>query len=192
MEAFRRGPMHGSPGIGQSAGGQLTEPAIENGLEYFSRTQFNDGHWSLHSLPEGIAADQATLGSLHADTAATGLALLTYLGAGYTHEDEKYRDMVRRGLEWLVKHQGADGDLAYHGSDPAYNPKDDPTRHYSQGIAAIALCEAYGMTQDRELREAAKRRSISSSSRKTRAAAAGATSHKTAATRRSPAGSLWP
>ncbi len=30
-------------------------------------------------------------------TAATGLALLTFLGAGYTHHEGKYRDQVYRG-----------------------------------------------------------------------------------------------
>ncbi len=157
LAPFRRGAVHGGLVVGDSSGGQLTEPAIENGLEFFSHTQFNDGHWSLHRLPDGVAADPASLGTLHADTAATGLALLTYLGAGYTHQDEKYRDVVRRGVEWLVKHQQADGDLSYHGSDPTYDPKNDPTHFYSQGIATIALCEAYGMTQDRELREPAQK-----------------------------------
>ncbi|MGO9114022.1 MAG: hypothetical protein ACLP9L_32805 [Thermoguttaceae bacterium] len=149
MEPFRRGAVHGGLIIGDSSGGQLTEPAIENGLEYFSHTQFNDGHWSLHDLPAGHTADSAALGELHADTAATGLALLTYLGAGYTHQDDKYRDVVRRGAEWLVKHQQPDGNLSYQGSDP--------THFYSQGIATMALCEAYGMTQDRELREPAQK-----------------------------------
>ncbi len=149
MEPFRRGAMHGGLILGDSVGGQLTEPAIENGLEYFSRTQFNDGHWSLHELPEGVVADPASLGALHADTAATGLALLAYLGAGYNHQDEKYRDVVRRGVEWLVKHQQPNGSLSYQGSDP--------THYYSHGIATIALCEAYGMTQDRELREPAQK-----------------------------------
>ncbi len=94
---------------------------------------------------------------MHADTAATGLTVLAYLGAEYTHQDEKYRDVVRRGLEWLVKHQQADGNLSYHGSDPTYEPKNDPTVYYSQGIATMALCEAYGKTQDRELREPAQK-----------------------------------
>ena len=55
-----------------------------------------------------------------ADSAATGLALLTYMAAGYTNQDEKYRDTVRRGLDWLVKHQSADGNLSYRGSDPTH------------------------------------------------------------------------
>jgi hypothetical protein len=156
MTPFRRGAVRGGLTLGDSAGGQLTEPAIENGLVYFSHSQFNDGHWSLHESP-GSTADPATMGSLHADTAATGLALLTYLGAGYTHHDEKYRDVVRRGVEWLLKHQKDDGDLAYHGSDPSYDPNTDPTNFYSHGIAAMALCEAYGMTRDRELRGPAQK-----------------------------------
>jgi hypothetical protein len=149
MEPFRRGAVHGGPSIGDSPGGQLTEPAIENGLEYFSHTQFNDGHWSLHEVPGGLATGPAALGELRADTAATGLALLSYLGAGYTHQDENYRDVVRRGIEWLVKHQQPDGNLSFQGSDA--------THFYSQGIAAMALCEAYGMTQDRDLREPAQK-----------------------------------
>jgi hypothetical protein len=157
LAPFRRGTVHGGLALGDSSGVQFTEPAVESGLEYFSHTQFHDGHWSLHELPAGVAADPATLGSLHADTAATGLGLLTYLGAGYTHQEEKYRDVVRRGLEWLVKHQQPDGNLSYHGSDPAYDPVADPTNYYSQGIATMALCEAYGMTQDRELRQAAQK-----------------------------------
>ncbi len=148
LDAFRRGPAGGST-LGDSGDGQLTEPAIEHGLEYFARTQFPDGHWSLHESPPGVSLDATSLGELHADTAATGLALLTYMAAGYTHQDEKYRDTVHRGLDWLMKHQAADGNLSYRGSDA--------THFYSQGIATMALCEAYGMTQDRELRAAAQK-----------------------------------
>ena len=149
LDAFRHGTLHGGPTLGDSDEGQLTEPAIEKGLEYFAHTQFPDGHWSLHETPPGAALDPASLGELHADTAATGLALLSYMAAGYTHEDEKYREAVRRGLDWLVKHQADDGNLSYHGSEP--------TMFYSHGIAAMALCEAYGMTQDRDLRAAAQK-----------------------------------
>jgi hypothetical protein len=147
LDPFRRGPSGGA--LGDSGDGQLTEPAIESGLEYFARTQFPDGHWSLHESPPGVKVDAGSLGELHADTAATGLALLTYMAAGYTHQDAKYRDTVRRGLDWLVKHQAADGNLSFRGSEP--------THLYSQGIATMALCEAYGMTQDRDLHEAAQK-----------------------------------
>jgi hypothetical protein len=127
----------------------FTEPAVERGLDFFVRLQFPDGHWSLDRLPEGVDAEQAALGEMHADSAATGLSLLAYLGAGYTHLDETHRDVVRHGIQWLTRHQKPDGDLFIGGSAA--------THFYSHGIAAMALCEAYGMTQDPELREPAQR-----------------------------------
>ncbi len=144
--------------LGDGSNGQLTEPAIENGLEFFARSQHPDGHWSLHDPPHGIPRDRPTgRQELDADTAATGLALLAYMAAGYTHQDEKYRQTVRRGIDWLVKHQAEDGNLSYHRDDPSYDRRSDPTHFYSHGIAAMALCEAYGMTQDRDLRGPAQK-----------------------------------
>jgi hypothetical protein len=89
------------------------------------------------------------IGQMHSDTAATGLALLSYLGAGYTHLDDKHRAVVRRGLDWLAQHQKPNGDLFTGGAPYAW--------FYSHGIATIALCEGYGMTRDPELREPAQR-----------------------------------
>jgi len=91
----------------------------------------------------------AGLGQMESDTAATGLALLSFLGAGYTHQDEKYRETVQRGIDWLVEQQKDDGDLFTGGTKVSW--------FYSHGIAAIALCEAYGMTGDPALREPARK-----------------------------------
>ena len=130
----------------RAGGGEGTELAVERGLDFFARLQFPDGHWSLHELPPGLKLDDPALGQMQSDTAATGLVLLTYLGGGYTHLDDKHRTVVRKGLEWLIRHQKPDGDLFSGGTKYAW--------FYSHGIAAIALCEAYGMTQDPELRRA--------------------------------------
>ncbi len=46
-----------------------------------------------------------------ADTALTGLALLAYLGAGYTQSDGKYTETVGKGLDFLLLQQKPDGDL---------------------------------------------------------------------------------
>jgi len=137
----------------QGAGGfrptEGTEKAVEMGLDFFARLQFPDGHWSIHNLPEGVELKDPALGQMEADTAATGLALLSYLGAGYTHLDDKHRAVVNRGLDWLVRNQKEDGDLFSGGTKYAWL--------YSHGIGAIALCEGYGMTQDPELREPARK-----------------------------------
>ncbi len=73
----------------------------------------------------------------------TGLALLAMLGAGNTHLDGKYKDNVKRGLEYLLTEQAGDGNLGGHSEKFAFM--------YSHGIATLALSEAYAMTRDRRL-----------------------------------------
>ncbi len=135
-------------------GTQQWEEAVERGIEFLVRHQFPDGHWSLdrspHDSQPGYA--DAAWGEMHGNTAATGLALLALLGAGYTHLDGKYQEPVRRGLQWLMRNQRPDGCL--------FTPATDRTRFaqfYGHGLASIALCEAYGMTGDRQLRGPAQR-----------------------------------
>jgi len=135
-------------------GTQQWEQAVERGIEFLVRHQFPDGHWSLdrspHDAQPGYA--DAAWGEMHGDTAATGLALLALLGAGYTHLDGQYQEPVRRALQWLTQNQQPDGCL--------FAPQTDRTRFaqfYGHGMASIALCEAYGMTGDRQLRGPAQR-----------------------------------
>jgi hypothetical protein len=129
-----------------------TEESIELGLVFLARHQSDDGSWRLNGFGAGpeYQDEEAVLNS---DTAATALALLAFQGAGYNHREFRYRDAVRSAVDWLVRHQKADGDL--------YVPFDDQSSQsvwlYSHSIAALALCEAYGMTQDPELREPAQK-----------------------------------
>ena len=148
MEAYQqRGAGGRQKGLKTGGGSEGTEIAVERGLDFFARMQFPDGHWSLHQLPPGVKLDEPALGQMESDTAATGLVLLTYLGGGYTHLDDKHRVVVRKGVDWLIQHQKPNGDLFSGGSKYTW--------FYSHGIASIALCEAFGMTQDPELRNPA-------------------------------------
>ncbi len=153
-EAFRER----DPGTrGQTArargGSESTERAVEMGLDFLARHQFPDGHWSLDRLPAADRVDSGWgAGQMNADTAGTGLSLLAFLGAGYTHREEKYRTVVRSGLDWLVANQQADGRLFSDATDQTLFG-----RMYGHGIATIAMCEAYGMTKDPDLREPAQR-----------------------------------
>lgn len=135
-------------------GNDATEAAVERGIDYLARYQFPAGNWSLDRFPQGNAADyqHASPGSMNADTAATGLALLALLGAGYTHTEGKQRTVIERGLGWLIANQQRDGRL--------FTPTTDRTRYgqsYGHAIATIALCEAFGMTGDQRLRDPAQR-----------------------------------
>ena len=123
---------------------------VERGLGWLAAAQEDDGRWTLGPYhPKGVGGAVR----LQSDTAATGLALLTFLGAGYDHFDGRHREVVRRGLEWLVSVQKADGDL-FVPADPVSN---SCAWMYSHGIATMALCEAVGMTGDPLLRPAAEK-----------------------------------
>jgi len=125
--------------------GPETELAIERGLAYLAARQGPDGNWSLQGHGEEVL--------VRSDTAATGLALLAFQGAGYTHQQHQYSQTVLRGLKYLLANQRPSGDL--------YRPEDESSNRnawlYSHAIAALALCEAYGMTRDPQLREPAQR-----------------------------------
>ncbi|NQV26940.1 MAG: hypothetical protein HQ518_21530, partial [Rhodopirellula sp.] len=88
-------------------------------------------------------------GTFQTDTAATGLAMLSFLGAGHSHRSGDYQEVVGRGLKWLVDRQKENGDLFVDGAEFVWL--------YSHGMAAISLCEAYGMTKDPALKEPAQK-----------------------------------
>ncbi|MEM9941456.1 MAG: hypothetical protein AAF939_07675 [Planctomycetota bacterium] len=127
-----------------------TEAAINLGLEFLARYQSGDGSWSLTQFD---SEEPLHVNQLDSDTAATGLAVLAFQGAGYNHREFKYARQIGKAIEWLIDHQSEDGGL-YVPSDKKSN---NACRMYSHGIATLALTEAYGMTQDPNLREPAQK-----------------------------------
>ncbi len=129
-------------------GNDISEAAVERGLEWLAAHQYAAGNWSIHDM--NCRDHECTgRGSYQADPAATGLALLAFLGAGHTHMTGKYQPVVDRGLSWLTERQTSEGDL--------FAAESEFAGFYSHGIAAIALCEAFGMTKDPQLREPSQR-----------------------------------
>ncbi|QEG20324.1 prenyltransferase/squalene oxidase repeat-containing protein [Mariniblastus fucicola] len=145
-EAFRQR----TPGMAQSQAEPKTEAAINLGLEFLARYQLPDGSWSLTRFDTEHRLHQRQLDS---DMAATGLAVLAFQGAGYNHREFKYARQINHAIQWLIDNQGEDG-LLYLSSDENSN---NACRLYSHGIAALALTEAYGMTQDPKLKEPAQK-----------------------------------
>ncbi len=144
------------PGANPGAAGGRTERAIELGLDFLARHQSNDGRWSLHNYAQGREGypNEADAAALRSDSAATGLALLAFLGAGYDHvTGDRHQPVVAKGLDYLVGQQQNNGDLFVR-EDAKSN---ESAWLYSHAIATIALCEAYGMTGDVKLREPAQR-----------------------------------
>ena len=131
----------------QFGGSEGSEAAVENGLRWIVNHQLSDGSWAFRhhrSKCDGRCGDE---GKLDAPTAATGLALMSLLGAGYTHQAGPYQSEVLAGLDYLnheIRYLTYGGSLGGSGSQPMY----------AHAIATIALAEALAMTKDEEYRKA--------------------------------------
>ncbi len=138
--------------LNKFGGSSDTEKAVSMALKWLALHQDpQSGAWTLaHSLVCRGQCDHP--GERRASlNAATGLALMCYLGAGQTHMEGEYKENVFKGLSFLIsnmKFQKGQGSWYVGGKG-----MDDM---YSHGIASIAMCEAYGMTKDPALRDAAQ------------------------------------
>jgi hypothetical protein len=138
--AGRRGRARGR-GVFERGGSVASEAAVERGLAWLARHQADDGSWRFDLSGcrcDGGCRDPGTVSST---TAATGIALLPFLGAGHTHQEGAYRETVTRGLYYLMSRMQPSprgGDLG-------------EGTMYGHGVATLALAEALGMTQDKDL-----------------------------------------
>lgn len=146
LESFaQRAPEVRSELLEKMGGSRETEAAVGRALGWLARHQGDDGRWSSRGFDAscGSCDDAATV---DADVAMTGMALLCYLGAGHTHMGEgPYREVVSKGIEWLLSRQDGRGDM--RGRETMYG----------QTVATVALCEALSMTKDERLKEPARR-----------------------------------
>ena len=125
----------------QAGGGTpQSEAAVEAALKWFIQHQLPDGSWSfdLARCPscQGQCKGSGTLGKSVA--APTALAILPFLGRGYTHKEGPYKKQLEFALNALASKVVAGQGNAGEGA-------------YAQGLAGICLSEAYAMTQDNRL-----------------------------------------
>lgn len=144
-ERVQRRPQH----IKQQGGDARTEEAVEAGLKWLASAQSErDGRWDASRYQAGaIRSYEVTPNSAgaEADTATTGLALLAFLGAGYTHYEGPYKQNVQEGLQFLLRSQRrSSGDLSGNATKFA--------KMYCHGISTLALSEAYILTSDERIR----------------------------------------
>jgi hypothetical protein len=126
-----------------------SEAAVGLGLQWIARHQNRDGSWSL----DHFRCNCGGKGTHNNDIAGSAFGLLPLLGAGHTHkkpitkegESKKppYYLKVNMGLNYLMRKQSKrTGDFG--------------GGMYSHGLATIAMCEAYGLTQDPHLKRSAQ------------------------------------
>ena len=134
-----------------------SEQAVEAALAWLAAHQRRDGSWSfdLDLAPcNGACRHTKKKGtnSPTPSTAATGLALLAFLGAGHTHQHEgPYQETVRRGIYFLRDIAGEAG----AGLDWQQGSM------YGHGIALMALSEALAMTSREQAGDADLHRLVS-------------------------------
>ena len=132
--------------LGSGGGTRQSERAVAGALNWLARHQSRDGSWSLvgykANCKDSSCSGDAKIGGC--EPAATALALLPFLGAGQTHKTGLYRKTVYAGIAYLVRNQKPDGDLRMGQT------------MYAHGLAAIALCECYGISNDRLLNKPAQ------------------------------------
>ncbi len=114
-----------------------TENAVELGLKWLAKNQKRNGSWSLKGPYKSLVAEENTM-------AATGMALLAFLGHGETHEKGKYKTVVAKGIEYLVKNQSGNGHFVERGASLSHSM-------YSHAMCSIAICELLALTQDEGL-----------------------------------------
>lgn len=114
--------------LASGGGNGHTEAAVLRALRWLKATQEADGSWPGNK------------------PAMTGLAILTFLAHGEKPgESKEFGDTIQKALEFLLRCQDSTG---------YYQPKGNG---YGHAIATYAMCEAYGMTMNPNVRASADR-----------------------------------
>jgi hypothetical protein len=136
--------------VARGGGTRATESAVLAALKWLARHQNPDGSWGATSFSNQCVGQKCSGGGdPEYDAGLTGLSLLAFLGAGYSHlsKDEypdpvtpgrtlKFGEVVKNGLKWIMSKQDPEGCVGGRGTKYMYN----------HTIAALALSEAYGMS----------------------------------------------
>lgn len=127
-----------------------SEEAVKLALEWLAKHQLPDGGWNFdHTLKGGDCSRKNPGRMTDARNAATAMALLPFLGAGNTHLNGEYKETVKRGLQFLLTRARVNTNgMSF------YEPTSGTM--YSHGLCSIVFCEAFAMTNDKELGNAAQ------------------------------------
>lgn len=127
--------------------GNTSDTASDAGLRWLKRHQSATGAWSATKYFEnclvGVKCEPGKGSAGDADAAMTGYSVLCFLGMGFDHKmSSRYRDVVKKGITYLISIQKPDGLLG--------------ERNYEHAVATMALVEAYAMSCDPEVRKSAQ------------------------------------
>ena len=136
-----RGSGHRKAMLASGGGTKQSERAVAGALNWLARHQSANGSWGLMAYKarckDGTCTGPGGAGDRPA--AATALGLLPFLAAGQTHKSKgPYQKHDRRRRPVPCQPSEAGRRLCASAW----------TQMYDHGLAAIALCECYGMSND--------------------------------------------
>jgi hypothetical protein len=157
--SIRSGTGHGENGKGGGfgdprGGGRPPEKPIVTtetiaALQWLANHQSSDGRWDCDGFDAQCRKNQCDgHGESTYDVGVTGLSLLCFLGAGFTHQEGPFKKTVKDGLLWLKSVQDEEG---------IYGGKNSQHYQYNHACAALAMVEAWGMTGANAFREPAQK-----------------------------------
>ena len=137
--------------VSVGGGTKATEDAVIAALRWLARHQSADGSWhtegyvsECNKIPDfGGGRCSPSPGHDTYDAGNTGLSLLAFLGAGFSHLSKDtydgicFGDVVRKGLQWMMSHQDPEGCIGSRNVEKYM---------YNHTICALAMSEAYGLT----------------------------------------------
>jgi hypothetical protein len=147
--------------VARGGGTVGTESAVIAALRWLARHQGPEGGWGAESFQgQCLSGRCAGIGERDYDTGVTGLAILAFLGAGYSQLSQDvqidpafpdrplhFGQVVKKGLQYLLARQDPEGCIGERGMKYMYN----------HCVAALALSEAYGLTVSAPLKEPAQK-----------------------------------
>src|SRR5262249_57515580 len=119
--------------LADGGGNKESEEAVAHGLKWLAKQQHKGG------LLDPLNGSWECEGAAKSRVAATGIAVLAFLAAGYTDRADKagpdYRKIVEDGVGYLGRAMSKEGHFGTQNM-------------YENAIATMALCEFHGMTRD--------------------------------------------
>ena len=124
-----------------------SEQAVDDALAYIARHQRNNGSWTMRfeDSPCKGECDHSGIELDPHEIAATGLALLCFMGRGHTMHEGEYSEQVSRGVYFLIQNLSTQSGRATWLTSVAQSEM------YEHGIATLAICEALQMNGDAQL-----------------------------------------
>ena len=136
----------------QNGGNEASQAAVARALDWLVRHQASTGEWeAMHferkcPLTSSCQVKAASGDPLYTP-GTTGLALLAFMGAGFSPSHGPHARTISLGLAWLIERQNPEGGITH----------DLKVLFYNQAVATRALCEAAALTRDERYRSAAQK-----------------------------------